>query len=594
MTQTSFDVRLGNEVRTLPILILADLGIGDRSFSFTIDNAKEWDRFFAALGLELSIDVASVLGGEPRIRCTLPITSMADFRPEAVASAVSDLTAVRDLIFQVEQAARGKSNSTQLSEAAERCQSLPAVRDAFDGLISTAPRTTPKVVATPEKTAPSATATPSVNSAVDRILGMVDDPKREEKARSAIGSIVKQVTSKKTTAGSRPSRDGFKRLAAKLKSLFCDQLDAIYRDVNVRRAEAFAYGLRFLVKRGDFRKGFRIEIAHAALDSPDCDKQELASRVIRSAGQPPIAILAPTLFDDPSMAAETLRGLADAAAELQTPLIASVGRQFFGDAFDAGMLESASSADLERRFEGDRYAAFQTLRATPNARWVSVAFNRFQGREPHSERAAKKQYYSECRSESDPETVLCDPVWAIGALIARSHGKCGWPTEISGEVNGQVDDLPVRELSIRGQQAQIPLEVLATHQHVQSLSRCGILALGCRHGVDAAFVVSTPSLKRPEPDDRNHICTLQFELLVSRVRTWLESKRPAFSVGPNGTPVVELEQLVGTLLADTGPGHFVDVTLRPNGSGAERVATIRFRTGRGVLGGIGAEFEFSI
>ncbi len=339
------------------------------------------------------------------------------------------------------------------------------------------------------------------------------------------------------------------------------QTRALLGHPELQRVEAAWRGLKLLVDRTEFRKEIEIAVMH--VERPTMDDPGVETLL----ADPELdLVLAPWLLQSPAGDAALVQWLAERAEQLQTPLVLSVGAEFFGvAAAEAGAMGYPDSL-LER----PQYCQWNAVRSKECTRWVAVVFNRF------------------LLGQTAQVPLWGDPVWLVGSLASRSHARLGWPTEIGGRSNQKVEDLPINELrDERGRTVRIPLESLLPHQLVQDLAQAGFMALAARDNSDAAFLPCTPTLFQPPGPGPGP--TLPYQLLASRIARAIAACAGQLGGAPAQEVVRRLEQLVRGLIEDTGPGFAVEVKLSQ-----DRAAQLELRTGTAVLGGVAVELAFRL
>jgi type VI secretion system protein ImpC len=278
----------------------------------------------------------------------------------------------------------------------------------------------------------------------------------------------------------RRAADG---LIAEVDRYLSAQLDRVMRHPEFGRIEAAWRGLKFLIDRVDFREPIRLEIIPAGREKL---AQVIETLVEEPAPDAPVAAVVTDFeFGASGPEMELLRGAAEAAAQLQAPLLASVGPSFFGKA-SAG--EVARISNLRAHLEAPEYVKWRGLAEAEASRWVGLAFNRFLLRSGSDESGARG------------EGLWGNPAWAVGALLARSFAATGWAGHITGvRGGGAIEDLPLAEhLLPSGDTTQIPLETIFLKDRQYDFFEAGFMVLQCGENQDAAILLQSPTAHRPE------------------------------------------------------------------------------------------------
>src|SRR5438093_8046042 len=168
---------------------------------------------------------------------------------------------------------------------------------------------------------------PDSDDALDSILDLVEAAPGARGAEVTEGAArVDDLVAKMfgRTGGPGPiDRRAADGLIAEIDRYLSAQLDRVMRHPEFRRLEAAWRGLKFLIDRVDFREPIRLEIIPAA--------REKLAEVLQVLGEEPApdapvaTVVADFEFGASGPEMELLRGSAEAAAQLQAPLLASLG-----------------------------------------------------------------------------------------------------------------------------------------------------------------------------------------------------------------------------------------------------------------------------
>ena len=250
------------------------------------------------------------------------------------------------------------------------------------------------------------------------------------------------------------------------------------------------------------------------------------------------------------------------------------------------------------------YDKWNALRDKDATRWLTVCFNRFLLRTPYPARHRHSAGISETiRHPGD--YLWGDPVWILASLITASFARCGWPTEITGRDNGQIEGLPLHSLARPNEQEmQIPLEALLSGQLAEDLARSGFTPLVCKPNRDSAGVLWAPLLHRPEVYDdaaataaSRAMTHLPYQLLANRISEAVASNLPrlraaSLSADDLGNTIGQLlQQLVATTGADAGVA--VEIQKQVDESGNRQVDLV-IHTGKEVLNGADVRLSFMV
>lgn len=586
------------------MLVLGDFGgAPDAAAPRTLDK-DDIAEFLKSCAEELSVEVPNRLADEPaRLEVRLRVSALEDFTPAGLARQLPFLASGLRLRDRLKDLARGEITLAALeAEAAGTAgggafaEALRLCREAHAP--GSGPGATPKRASAEPRAAPGGPR----DDAIDRILGIVSgasDPEADARAERALERFVSEAT-----AGNRRRRApaGVARAIALSERVLGAQIDEILHHPLVQEREALWRGLTFLVRRADFRAGIAVEVLNAPRDRVlDVLREHVLVAEAEGVSDAPIALLV-AAFEIVNRPADLdwLQALGEAGERLQAPVLVAAGPGFFG-------LDSGAAAG-ELPYVGGllgqpQFAKWRALRDKEASRWLCIAFNRFLLRPPHGAERRRSLGLSESVDRHE-DYLWGDPVWAVASLIAASVARCGWPTEMTGAVDGRIEGLDLYAADRGpGRPMQIPLAAAIPDRLAEDLAEAGITALTCRPERDSAYVMRAPTLHRPEVygDTRataasRAMARLPYQLLAARIAAKVARNRASLTAGKGPEEIGwALERFLWELVAGTGAGAAVEVGVARDAARAGRpVAEIRLRTGAAVLNGAEVALTFPV
>jgi type VI secretion system protein ImpC len=506
----------------LRMLVLSELaprnlqtGLSKISGKFRIDK-DSFKNVIAEICPIISLDVPNRLGGDPKeIIFDVPIKDINSFRPDAIAESVpalKELLDVKDLLASIKD---NKLTQEEIQSRLERSIIGAEIMSKVKSILFT-----PKETEAPKKEEKVVS-----DSALDDLFNIVEVTEQTSTPSSySAGNTLDRIISMLTSAGKDfSSIDGraIDSASKELDGVISTQVNEILHHDEFRRLESSWRGLKFLIDRTDFRENIQIE----AISVP---KQNLLEVFHERVYQPeyndemefPLSVVVADYgFDNSNPDIELLLNLSNDLDEIQVPLVSSVNSEFFGIsvANDINTLPY-----LKEVFGGSEYVKWRGFRETPSARWIALAFNRFLLRLPYGKENRIKRYEF---NEAGMSFLWGSPVWMLGSLMTASFAKIGWATEITGTKNGTIENLPVRELTLKsGEKTFVPLEAYLSMQLAGDIADNGIVAWTCRPNFDSATVTAVPTAYLPAKysDQRSTeasilFAALQYQLLVSKI-----------------------------------------------------------------------------
>lgn len=498
------------------------------------------DAVLAGLGARLAIVLPNLLGSRPEaLAVTLSPRTPRDLSPAALIAAVPLLDTALALR---RRAAEGAT---------------PAALTAEFPLLDKALALLGPVGAPPPRAAAG-------DAEVDRILGLLD-----------LGE-----------AAPAPAPAG-PPLAA-LDALIARQCTLLLEDPALRRLEAAWGSLGLLLGTCDSRSGVVLRL----LSAP---RGELAARLAAALdaldpadpAAPEAAILLeafdPRTADGPGLAA-----LAEAAEAASVPVIAEAPPGLPG----RDPIAVAAMRDPGTLFEGPAWGAWRGLRQKEASRWLGFAWNRPWLRNAWdlaAERGVRLAPGTPPAGADLPGAAAA----AVGALVARSLARCGWPSEVQGaEMAGPAVAVPP------GGRAAFAVEAPLGVEGAASLAEAGLLALCGRADRDTILLPLAQTVREPgrvagDPRLARHFASLPYALAAGRVGRAVAALVPAAAAAPD--PAAVATAALRSLVADTGAGASAEAELLddPDRPGGQLLA-LRLRFGREVLAGATMAMEVGL
>jgi type VI secretion system protein ImpC len=501
------------------VLAVAPLSGDSESKSAVLAVDKDgFDESVGRVAPTLSFRVPAPAGtGDPEIDVALRFESWRDLTPIGVAEQVPVLRGLLEARGLADRHQKGEIDEAGLGEGLRAA--LPA--GLAEGLLARGESGSSGAgggASSDSGAAPAPAGGESSSSGLDSILDMVETAKPAPRAGAAsvAGSIAGAVA-----AGNRRRRAGAaaRGLAGDIDRLLGIHLDAIFHEPAFRELESAWRGLRFLVQRSDFREPIELHVASAGIDG--------AAEAIRTAGAEEDYDLVVTGFelDSSPRDFELAQAIAEAGAEIQTPVLLGLRPEFFG-------LETW--AELERArapfatFEEEPYAVWRSLRGDDRSRFIVLLANRVALRAPFGadgERARDIAY-----EERDAAGGLFGAAaWAIASILVRAFARTGATVQIAGTRHGLVSDLPLLQV---GDQRALPVEGGFGNDRREDLQKIGLSVLA-GYQRDVAFAGALRMFRRPEryPDeeataDAAQQVTLAYQLFATRFVKFLARTLP--------------------------------------------------------------------
>ncbi|MBZ0136951.1 MAG: type VI secretion system contractile sheath large subunit [Planctomycetes bacterium] len=471
-------------------------------------------------------------------------TTLKDFEPRVMAARIPALQPVADFITRAKQLADGSLKPADFKKDLAPIQAIPALRDALEAVLD-------KIGGAPPASSPSLDTKGKGDASVDAIFDMVDTGKKDS-GGSAIDAFAGGIS------GGGTGFDVSDAISA-AGELLENQLRAVYDHAGIQRLERNWRGLHLLCKRG---KGARIEVFDG--DYEAWKTQVFDAELAGTSDAPLAMVLVAEEVDNTPAGLELLQQWGDYGAQIQCAVV-----------FDATKLVGIEMSELSAKdapanvFEDSRFDKWRSLRDKDESRWLCAALNPWFMR-PELTRK---------RHNAEGPVAWGSPVWLVGASVAQSMQRTGWPASHTGAANGEIEQLKVYPHS---DGAEYPLQAIFSDRALKDLSRAGFTPLICQPNNDSAWVILAPMLHKPsKAEEEGKLGTLAYQLVASRLGETLISHKARLVVqGDANASAQNLAKFVAGLLADTGAGANIDI------QGDENQLVLNIRTGKDLLGGV--------
>lgn len=464
------------------LMLLADLAPGREASA----RARRVDRDELA-GLLAEIAPAVRVGG-----ADLTFRDLRDFRPEKLAAALPGargLAALRARLGQ-KPAPGAPELLAALAAIEPRTPSLEAMRSALGG--GGAPE------AAAPRPAPAAAPAAAGDGDLDAIFRMVETGTPSEavtgtRAASHLDTLIAALGVTRRSPGAVGSAE-LARLAAALDDAMAGEIRSALHDPAFRRLEAAWLGLRFLVRRADFRSGLRVFVVPCDLAGlPEALAGPVRAQAEESQGEGRALCAIAALAAGPGDLGVVAEA-ATAAESLRVPLVLDADPALLG-------LDSLRALPPGERV-ADRLAehaggAWRELRERTASHWVALAVNRLLLRLPYGAGGERVRDFGfeEHPPGAEAHWAFGAASWLVAARLAEQAAASGWAVDVAGPHEAATGDLPVRPLALpSGETVNVPLEALLSEPRALELSEAGLLTLVCRRNHDAAWIPSAPTL----------------------------------------------------------------------------------------------------
>lgn len=341
-------------------------------------------------------------------------------------------------------------------------------------------------------------------------------PKSDE-ANAAVQNAVKTLAEQALANSLTVSNDAYKAIEdiiAEIDRKLSDQVNAIIHHQDFQQLESAWRGLHYLVNNTEVDEMLKIRVLpiskkelHRTLrrhkgigwDQSPIFKKVYEQEYDQLGGSPYGCLVGDYYFDHSPADVELLGEMAKIAAASHCPFIS-------GGSPAAMQMESwqelANPRDLTKIFENTEYAAWRSLRASEDSRYLGLAMPRFLARMPYGIQSNPVDAFNfEEETDGTDHGRYCwaNSAYAMAVNINRSFKHFGWCTSIRGvESGGAVEDLPTHSFPTDdgGVDMKCPTEIAVSDRREAELAKNGFMPLVHRKNSDVAAFIGAQSLQK--------------------------------------------------------------------------------------------------
>ncbi|HEY5891847.1 MAG TPA: type VI secretion system contractile sheath large subunit [Chthoniobacterales bacterium] len=337
----------------------------------------------------------------------------------------------------------------------------------------------------------------------------------QEAVQTAVRTLASQALSE-TALISKDAVTSIEAIVAEIDRKLSEQLNSVIHSEDFKTLEGTWRGLHHLVTNTETDEMLKIKIFNiskkevgktlkkfkgTAWDQSPLFKKLYEDEYGSPGGSPYGCILGDYYFDHSPPDVEILTGMAQISAAAHSPFIAAAAPTLMNM---ESWQELGNPRDLTKIFQTPEYAAWRSLRASEDSKYVGLAMPRFLSRLPYG---AKTSPVEEFDFEEDTEGAdhnkytWSNSAYAMGTNITRAFKLNGWCARIRGvESGGMVEGLPVHTFPTDdgGVDMKCPTEIAITDRREAELAKNGMMPLSHWKNTDYAVFVGAQSLNKPE------------------------------------------------------------------------------------------------
>ncbi|MGI3171003.1 type VI secretion system contractile sheath large subunit [Pseudooceanicola sp. C21-150M6] len=368
----------------------------------------------------------------------------------------------------------------------------------------------------------AAAATETQESDFSALLNQQFRP-RSDAARSAVEDAVKTLAEQALANTGLISDDALhsiESMIAEIDKKLSEQVNEILHNAEFQKLEGAWRGLHHLVNNTETDEMLKIRVLNisktdlhktlrkfkgTAWDQSPIFKKLYEEEYGQMGGEPYGCLVGDYHFDHSPADVEILGEMSKIAAASHAPFITGA---------EPGLLqmeswqELSNPRDLAKIQQTPEYAAWRSLRDSPDSQYLGLAMPRFLGRQPYGAKSNPVEAFAfeedTGAAESDKFTWV-NAAYGMATNITRSFKEYGWCTQIRGvESGGTVGNLPTHTFPTDdgGVDMKCPTEIGISDRREAELAKMGLMPLIHRKNTDMAAFIGAQSLHKPaEYDD---------------------------------------------------------------------------------------------
>ncbi|MBX7228545.1 MAG: type VI secretion system contractile sheath large subunit [Burkholderiaceae bacterium] len=346
-------------------------------------------------------------------------------------------------------------------------------------------------------------------------------PKTEEvrsEVERAVQTLAEQALGNTKLIGSDVVAS-IESIIAAIDKKLSEQVNVIIHHEDFQKMESAWRGLHYLVNNTETDEQLKIRVMnisktdlHKTLKrykGTSWDQSPIFKKVYEEeygqfGGEPFGAIVGDYYFDQSPPDVELLGEMAKISAAAHSPFIVGASPALMQ--MDSWQ-ELSNPRDLTKIFSTPDYAAWRSLRESPDSRYLAMCMPRFLSRTPYGAKTNPVEEFAfeeETGSADHSKYAWSNAAYAMAVNINRSFKIYGWCSRIRGiESGGAVENLPTHTFPTDdgGVDMKCPTEISISDRREAELSKNGFMAMIHRKNSDFAAFIGAQSLQKPEEYD---------------------------------------------------------------------------------------------
>jgi type VI secretion system protein ImpC len=310
--------------------------------------------------------------------------------------------------------------------------------------------------------------------------------------------------------------DTIEEMIARIDEKLSAQMNAILHAEEFQKIESAWRGLHYLVFNSETDSMLKIRVMNVSKNElyrnlklyPGArwDQSPLFKKVYEAefgqlGGEPFGCLIADYHFSHLPTDVQLLRDISKIAGSAHAPFFAGAEPTLLG--MDS-WTELSNPRDIGKIFDTPDYAAWKSLRDSPDSKYVGLCLPRVLSRLPYGAKTEPVEEFAfeeETDGHKGEKYAWMNASYAMAANINRAFKEYGWCTRIRGvQSGGEVINLPTHTFPTDdgGVDLKCPTEIAISDRREAELAKSGLIPLTHRKNTDKAAFIGAQSVYKPK------------------------------------------------------------------------------------------------
>jgi len=341
---------------------------------------------------------------------------------------------------------------------------------------------------------------------------------RTDEAKSRVESAVRTLAEQALSGTNLVPGDVIGTIESMISALdrkLTEQVNVIIHHPEFQALESAWRGLNYTVMNSETASDLKIKVMNVSKDElrkmfssyrgAAWDQSPLFKRVYEAefgqlGGHPYGCLVGDYYFSQQPTDVEVLEGMAKISSAAHAPFISGTSAALFGM---ESWQDLAKPRDLGKIFDTPEYAAWRSLRAKDDSRYIALTMPRVLARRPYgavSEPVEEFAFEEDTAGDHDKYSWM-NAAYAMAVRVNAAFKEYGWCTRIRGvQSGGTVEGLPVAMFPTEDGDTAVkcPTEIAISDRREGELSAAGLIGLIHRKNTDQATFIGAQTLHQPK------------------------------------------------------------------------------------------------